>query len=51
MTRASRVDARPQLAAVAAVTTMAGQPDALFGAASASTPRIPSRIPWAAASR
>ena len=32
MTRASRVDARPQLAAVAAVATMAGQPDALFGA-------------------
>jgi len=32
MSRASRVDARPHLAAVAAVATMAGQPDALFGA-------------------
>jgi hypothetical protein len=32
MSRAGRVDPRPHLAAVAAVATLPGQPDALFGA-------------------
>src|SRR6185369_8577336 len=32
MSRAPAIDPRPHLAAVAAVSTMPGQPDALFGA-------------------